>query len=159
MDFGKIEFYIKGINWVFGQMPLKMEVGFIFALLMFVGMFYFSVISPIIFNYFLIPKIEKKIGKKLDYHPFIDYIFLGKWMCRQEEIALYLINRYWAMKFKGDYGLPKYCLRFGLKKAGYTINMASKLEIVMSFLLLVSTVVTVISAIIALIASSQLSIR
>ena len=62
-------------------------------------------------------------------------------MCRQNEIAIYLVNRYWALIFKKDHGLPMYCNRFALKKVGYTIDMASKSEIFMSFVFIMFTLI------------------
>jgi len=142
--------------FAFGEIPLNKRIAFISGIIMFASAIYVSVISPIIFNYIIIPGIEKKIGKQLDLHPLLSYIFLGEWMCRQNEIAIYLINRYLAMRFKNDRGLPKYCLRFGLRKAGYTIDMSTKFEIIMSFLLVMVFIIIIISATIALYASDQL---
>ena len=33
-------------------------------------------VTPIIFNYYIIPRIEKKINKKLEYHPWFEFFFL-----------------------------------------------------------------------------------
>jgi hypothetical protein len=113
--------------------------------------FYITVVSPVIFNYFIIPKIEKKLGHCIGYHPLLNGIFMGKWMCRQNEIAMYILNRYWAYLIRGDRGLPKFCDRFALKKAGYTIDMISRTEIFVSFLLMLSCMVTIICGIVVLI--------
>ena len=141
---------IEFIFFALGQMPFGMRVGFISSVIMLLLGIYIVNISPLIFNYYLIPRIEKKIGRKLIPHPLLKNIAFGKWMFHQNEIAVYLINRYYAFKFKGDRGLPKYCNRFDLKKAGYTIDMASRAEIFFSFLWLFSIVVVCICAVIVL---------
>jgi len=76
----------------------------------------------------------------------------------QNEVALYLVRRYFALKFKGEHGLPKMRNRFALKKAGYTIDMASRRKLVFSFLWLVCFVVIITSGITMLIVNGQLPI-
>jgi hypothetical protein len=157
-EFEKLIVLKQGLTYVFNHMTIEQRIFFISALISMIGVFYGLVISPIIFNYFLIPKIEKKIGKKLGHHPFLDYIFLGVWSCRQNEIAIYIINRCWALMVRNDHGLPMYCNRFALKKVGYTIDMASKAEIFFSVMLILSGIITVVSAIVSLFTSGQITI-
>lgn len=149
--FRHVILYVKSFIQIISNLPIRIEIGFILAITTILGVIYVLVISPIVFNYMIIPKIERKIGKKLEYHPLCDYVFLGKWMCRQLEIAMYIFNRMLALIFENDYGLPKYCNRFGLKKAGYTIKMASKCEIIMSFVLIFVNAIIILSAFTALI--------
>jgi hypothetical protein len=137
-------------------MQLNIEIAFIFSVLMFLMGFYMTIVSPIIFNYFIIPKIEKKLGHKIGHHPLLDGIFIGKWMYGDIEIAMYICNRFFAYIIRGDRGLPKFCNRYALKKANYTIDMMSKIEIFMSIVLMLSGIALVICAVIALIAGKKI---
>jgi len=149
---------VDAIFWAFEQMPMQMKVSFVAALLVLFGIFYGTVISPIIFNFFLIPGIEKRLRKTLQYDFLYNYIFLSRWIIPQNEIALYIVRRYVALIFKGEHGLPEKRNRFALKKAGYTIDMATKFEIIMSFLWLLNVLTIIIGGIITFIASGQISV-
>ena len=103
---------------------------------------------PIIYNFFIIPSIEKKVGKKLGYHPFLSLSPWGKLINRPLEISAYIRNRYKAFKKYNEIGLPAGYNSFSLKQVGYTINMMSKFEIFMSYWVQLNLRVTVIAFII-----------
>lgn len=150
--------HLEKIIWAFEVMPLKDRVGFISAVFMFFGAFYMLVISPIIFNFYLIPNIEKRIGKYLRYDPLWGYMFLGMWMMPAFEVSGYIVRRYFALVFKGEHGLPEKRNRFALKKIGFTIDMATKFEIIMSFAYIINVIIIGVFAIIGLFATGQLSL-
>ncbi len=95
---------------------------FVFAL----SFIYGFVISPLIFRLYIIPGIEKKVGRKLQYHPFVNTFPLTG---VEREISAYIakINR--DYKNLNYTGLPMGYDNYSLKKVGYTIKMVSKAEI------------------------------
>lgn len=122
---------------------------------MFLGGFYVTVISPLVFNYILIPRIEEKVHKELKYPDYLEYIVLGYFLYRHIFVAKYIIRRYIAYKFKGEMNIPPVASRTTLGRVGYTIKMMSKMEIFMSFMVVISMYILLIFALIFLIASGK----
>lgn len=132
----KLVFYIS----FFSNMWVEHKMTFIYLVLsaiLFLCILYMLIISPLIFNFFIVPNIEHKTGRKIGHRIIDEYMWLGKWTNRQNWTAIYIVNRYYAWKFKKDYGLPtaRYFNSFPLKLIGYTIDRMSKTEIFFSFLL------------------------
>lgn len=74
MDLQKIIHLPEAFLSLLKHMSIAERVSTISALILMIEVFYLFIISPIIFNYILIPNIEHKIGKKLGHHPLIDYV-------------------------------------------------------------------------------------
>ncbi|MDX2164464.1 MAG: hypothetical protein SFW07_03495 [Gammaproteobacteria bacterium] len=90
-------------------------------------------IMPMVFNFYLIPKIENKIGKKLGFSPVLNLFPYGRYLNRWVEISKYILKLYIDYKKTGKCSLPAGYDRASLKQAGYTIDMVSKEEIFYSF--------------------------
>jgi len=58
-------------------------------------------------------------------------------MCKQTEVAIYIVNRFFAFALCGNCGLPKRMDSNALKKVGYTIKTMSVSEIFLSFILII----------------------
>lgn len=118
------------------------------ALVMFCGIICILII-PIIFNYFIIPNIERKVGERLEFRDYWDYFLFGNFMYRHIEIISYLAIKYLAFKFKGNQDAFKINPKFSLSKINYRIEDASRFEIVMSFVAIINVIVATICLAIA----------
>lgn len=89
------------------------------------------IIIPVIFNFFVIPNIEKRYCKKLKYAKDI-YQLYPKFLYKNVDIATYIVAccSIFAGKIlnrKRDYS------RYALYEINYTKENATKFEIIMSF--------------------------
>lgn len=89
---------------------------------------------PIIFNFFIIPKIEKKTGKKLEFAPYWNAFLFGNFIIGYAEIVEYIIIKYFALRFKKNPDAIRVNRKFALEKIKYDIRTASNFEIKMSFI-------------------------
>lgn len=97
-------------------------------------------INILIFNIYIIPKIEKKVGQKLIYES--QYYLLthkmhplaGKYIGQATEIMIYIFTYYMLWKF-GKYGWKINHVEptYALSKVNYKIETASKLEVFLTF--------------------------
>ena len=100
------------------------------------------------------PKIEEKLERPVGYLGIDQYIWLGKWMNRQVETAIYIINCYFGWQI-----LPKYYNQLPLKKIGYRKELITKKEVFFSVLLIVVEIVTVISGVTGFVLAKMLNIN
>ncbi len=102
--------------------------------LLFVGM----LVQAIVSNYYIEPKIEKRLGVKLQYMPvWRSMPLLGYFLCRNTELLLYILPSYICWRFRNESGvlkLPWNCLY----KAGYKIKEAPKNEIIFAWIVLIN---------------------
>jgi hypothetical protein len=85
---------------------------------------------PIIFNFFIIPKIEARVGRKLEFNSLVYCMlpkFLGVWIGKHFDIACSIFS----FKLLGK--LPRRA-EYTLNKGDYDIGAVSRFEVVMSFL-------------------------
>lgn len=129
-----IELAPKAFLYLWSQASLYQKFVFLDVLLAIFVSIYSIIISPSLFQFFIIPKIEKKIGRKLEKDPFAYYYKAPLTWGRDIEISKYILDRYKAFKKYNDRGLPKGFSTAPLKKAGYTIDMMSKSEIFFSWM-------------------------
>ena len=93
-----------------------------------------SIILPLIFNFFLIPKIEKKIGKKLEYKHYIYQVALfGSFFGRYIEISYYMVVKFIASKLGFDPNKVNLGKLLALQSVNYNIEEASYVEVGISF--------------------------
>jgi hypothetical protein len=105
----------------------------------FITLIYSLLIDPIIFHFFVIPKIEKRVGEKLPYlNPLYNMQIFAKWFMPPLDIALSIVTNYCIYKLNGKkpgkmwgYNLKSYC---ALQHIKYDITQASRIEIFFSFL-------------------------
>lgn len=102
---------------------------------------------PVIFNYYIIPKIEKRIKQKIVFDS-LNYRFLkknfifGKFLASYAEISLFILLKYLIAKFEGYFRFVsiKYFMwkfrKCSLQEINYNIESASKFEIFMSLLVI-----------------------
>lgn len=108
------------------------------------GLIMMLIVYPIIYNYFVIPKIENRTGKKLEYTSFC-YVYLsnylwpigGKKIAKYVDVGPYICSEYTYWKFKIRFKIDPLC---SLARIGYDITKASRLEIVTSFSVLIFVV-------------------
>ncbi len=91
------------------------------------------IILPIIFNFFVIPNIEKRLGKKLEFSRFIYWGKSSIWFSAHLDIGHSIFAKYliWKIWGKVRVGNPK--VVYALYQLNYDIREASKFEIIMSF--------------------------
>lgn len=130
--------FINAFLNMFAAGSLWNRIEIILLLMMIFSALYLVLIAPIVFNYFIIPKIEKKIGSKLEFINWYEFYLFGKFSFRFAEIVSYIIIKYIALKLKKDPHKIKINSKMALMKINYDIKEASSIEIVMSFLTIIS---------------------
>ncbi len=100
-----------------------------------------ALIQAIVSNCYIEPKIEKRLGVKLQYMPIWRAMPLfGYFLCRNIELIVYIWSAHFNWKFKGNnhYRIPWYCLY----KTNYRIEDASKSEIVFAWVSMTNILIT-----------------
>jgi hypothetical protein len=104
----------------------------------------FIVILPLTFNLYIIPKIEQRIGKKLQFNAVMYKVqIFSKWFYPPLEIGLDIVIKYLIWKITGN--LPGD--RWGynpkdpspLRQVHYDISQAPCFEIIMGFVAVLDT--------------------
>ena len=102
-----------------------------FTFMGFFGMFFHLIFFSLIFNYKVIPRIEKRLSEKLEFKYFPGYYLFPKFMHPLgywADIGGYIVWSYlWHVPKKRE---GQYALHY----INYNIKDASRFEIVMSFL-------------------------
>ncbi len=129
----KLKQWIEIFSYIFHHLSWFYIAVFLMGFLSITVFIYSFIISPLIFRFYIIPGIEKKVGVRLEYHPYLKIVPYAK---RDVEIATYIIKIYRDYKKLNYSGLPVGCDRFSLKKVGYTIKMVSKAEVFFSWMVL-----------------------
>jgi hypothetical protein len=105
---------------------------------------------PPIFNFIIIPRIEKKLGKKLQYR-LQGYRFIpsNRYFLPAGDISLYIVIKYLMLKIakNPNFKFKKIYANLALETAEYPITMASHFEIVMSFIVIIDALLCIASAI------------
>jgi len=107
------------------------------------------VIMPIIFNCFVIPKIEKKVMCKLKTRPIYNYFLFGNFTFKYIDVVGHLAWKYLAWKIKGNSEVVKMSADYGLGRVNYRIENASKFELLMTLLACANFLIAIISMLIA----------
>jgi len=129
----------------FMSLPINKIAVYVVLLYLFFTAIYQIIIMPIVFNYFIIPKLESKIGKKLEYRSYYNFFLFGNWSFKSIEIANYIFLRYLFLKI-----IPNYKWRYknsALAKVNYDIRTASKFEIVVSVFSMLNLELSIVAAI------------
>jgi len=156
----KLVLFPEALLFAIKELPLKVELIFIFSMLFVITAILDLIIFPVIFNFYLIPKIEKKLGIRLIFNPILNGHTPFCWfMSKKSQVSTYIANRYIAWKLHKDSGLPLGFNGFALKYAGYTIKMASKSEIFLSCWTRLNLSICLIAIAMLIILTSLLNIR
>ena len=102
----------------------------------------FSMLSmPFLFTFYIIPKIEKRLGKKLEF-VMLSYYFYGmKFAGSFYEISWCVVKKYLMWKSnKPNFNEVKPKSKWALWRAPYRIEEASKFEIFISFFVSINTI-------------------
>jgi hypothetical protein len=128
------------------------SIDFIASGIMLATGFIIVLFFPPIFNFIIIPRIEKKLGKKLQF-PSIHYRIVpsNRYFAKSLDISLYIVIKYITYKITKN---PDECRlldksKLALKYANYPITMASRFEIVMSFIVIIDTLLCIVSGIVS----------
>lgn len=111
----------------------KELISILFSLELFIGAISTLTIFPLIFNLIIIPKIEKKIGEKLEYRNIVynmQPLVLGKYY----EIMFYIVVKHMAFKLGFNSNKIKLGPRFALQLVNYDVQKASLFELFMCYL-------------------------
>jgi hypothetical protein len=113
-----------------------------FGLFMIVCAIYWLLIGPILFKFWIIPRIENRYRTELVYN-YSPYFYPGtRWMVHVGEISFYIFAKYmgWTKLLRSPY--------LTLAKLNYDVNTASKAEIVLSFVTVFIYILTIVSGIV-----------
>lgn len=98
--------------------------------------FYTVIISPLLYRYWIIPKIEKRYQEKVVYSPPILFASdpLQRIGVRSSMVSITIVLAYFGWCF----GIKRVRQNNGLYKINYDIKTASKAELIMSFVDVIS---------------------
>ncbi len=128
----KIEKWLAITGYVWHQLSWLYIVVSILVFIALLSMVYGLIISPLIFRFYIIPRIEKKVGYKLIYHPYVGFM---PFAARSIEVSSYIIKIYRDYKKTGYRGVPDYYNSYSLKRVWYTVDKLSKAEVFFSYAL------------------------
>ena len=97
---------------------------------------------PLIFWIFVVPKIEKRIGKELKFNYSV--LPFGKYLCGYIELAFTITLMYLNLRILRDNSKIK-LHRLALVTAEYDVSSATQVELVLSFIVFVCMTLFVIS--------------
>lgn len=141
------------MRYILNKLSWASIVLLITAPFLYLCFFYTLIVSPLICHLLIVPKIEKKVGKKLSSCFLSKYRPFGNYLSRQNEISRYIVDIYYAYKKFGKTGLPEGYYNFSLKQVGYTIAMVSKVELIFAFSIRIQMYIGTVSFIIAFLAA------
>lgn len=129
-------------NIVMGNLSTNMNIiynlcGILGILSMISGLTFY----PLIFNYIIVPEIERKLGQKLGYYR-MNYRLasFSKFLGRYAEISFYIFVKSVAHLFGKDPNKMRVGPRtFALQKVNYPYEMFTKKEIIWSTLAIINT--------------------
>jgi hypothetical protein len=102
-------------------------------------------VYPMIFWLYVIPKIQKRLRKKMTYNPkFYCYPFLSKYMA-YTDIAFSIFLRFLKIKIFKNQDKYNFDIERPLGTISYDIRYASKLEIILSFMVTLNCIVAAIA--------------
>ena len=117
--------------FIFVKAPLYLKamliVFFITSLSMII-----AIINAAIFNCIVIPQIEKKTGRRLDFSlPWYNYSPYGSTIYYHVEIVRYVVKKYWALKFQHNESNALISNDYALQKINYKVADAPRFVIFM----------------------------
>lgn len=108
-------------------------------------------VFSLIFKYSIVPRIESRLGVRL--HKWgigSEMTIFGKFKARSRMIAIQVLIQYFFVKFSKNPNLAiqqlndRVSCELDLAKANYDIREATRFEIVLSFLVLINTLLWII---------------
>jgi hypothetical protein len=134
--------------WViFRELPFKLKMGLVGPILMFLPSLNILLIFPIVFNYSIIPKIEKRVGTKIKW-PSLIYLYpFGGFFMPSGLTAKSIFRAYLRYKFRGYTGEA----RGVLGNMGYSVKVMTKFELSMSLLVFFNCLLIIIGCVFTLI--------
>lgn len=116
------------------SLPFHMAIGLFVFLMVGLSIIIWIINIPI-FNYIVIPLIEKQAGRTLNFSFFCVYnnFLFGKFFARHAEIMKYVVMKYWALKFKKDDGYVRFSNQYAMQEVNFKIENAPSFVIFMCF--------------------------
>ena len=144
---------LKLIN-VIMEKPAIIQLGFFIIFMLVFSSLLGFIFFPLIFNYFIIPRIELRLGKKLEeWGSAIEMLnFSGKFAAKCAVVASCIFFQCLILKFSKDPGLgiekfnQKRSRFTDLAKANYDVRDAPRYEVVFGFLAMTNLLLWVILA-------------
>lgn len=131
---------LQGIQRFF-SLPMKDILLIFFVLELIIGSISMLTFFPIIFNLVIIPKIEKKVGTKLEYRNIVyDIQPFGLLIGKYFEIMFYIVVKHVTLKLGFNPSKIRLGPRFALQLVNYDIRQASYFELFMCYLALFNIV-------------------
>ena len=104
--------------------------------------FIIAILMPFLFTFYIIPKIEKRLGKKLEF-VMLNYNLLpgNKFLAGYFEISWCIVKKYlmWKLK-KSNFNEVRPSSKWALWRSNYRIEDASRFEIFISFFALTNII-------------------
>lgn len=128
---------IKFFHEFFAWTTVSEKISTVFMIMTLSSVLIGLLLTPIIWNFYLIPKIEKRVGEKFELFPWMNFFLFDFWVCPQIDVSTIIIKKYVAFK-RGKYFLNKPVPPGKMKMAwlatvNYDIREASKIEVFMAF--------------------------
>ena len=134
---------------------LSMPYDFWFAILLMLCGIYFILIAPLIFWFWVIPKIENRYQTTLRLDSSVYMSICPSWGVPAFEISAYIFCKFVGWEWvRGVRNPQPGRLLSALKKINYDINAASKVEIAMSFISVFFFVCLIVSGIVVAIGTA-----
>jgi hypothetical protein len=129
---------IENIKWylfVFTKLSIHMQIGFVTFLLICLAMVSLVISIPV-FNFIVIPMIEKQINRKLTFSNFFgvyDVVIFGRFFFQHVEIMKYIVKKYCSLIFRKDENYILFCNEYALQRVNYKVETAPRFIIFMCF--------------------------
>ena len=137
MDAGQIINFFHGMAWAISKMPEREKIKFFSGIFFILSLFYMMIIGPIIFNFFILKNIQKRLGVMFSYDDLYRQVPFGQSLLRQFDASSYIawqwIFKVCRIKIKLSRKVELVLFQmYFLRRVGFTIDMATKFEIFMS---------------------------
>lgn len=135
--------FLKSAAHVFMAVDIHERIFLAVAFILFFTVINLIFTLPIIFNFFIVPKIEKEIGEKLDFNKGYNIVPFWGFMCRYMYVTDYFLKKYFKTKMRlADYS--------PFEGVNYDINCATKFQIIMCFIAFFTFILLIISVILSI---------
>jgi len=130
----KVKIFFLVVSFVWKRLHWWQIVGLITIFIFFSAVFLDLIIFPLVFNLYLLPKVEKKRGKKIDdvLNSNIGY-FPGSYLTKKTAFATYIIDRHQILKKRKEQSLLEGRDLTPLQSIGFNMDEISRAELFFSY--------------------------
>lgn len=130
----KVEIFFLVILYLWEKLHWWEIVGITSLFLLIFAMLLNFFIFPIMFHCYLIPRVERNIGRKFEFSPYVrSGFFPGSYLTKKTEMANYIVNRYQILKKRRSINLSKEDAEWAAKSITPGLNEITKFELIVSY--------------------------